>query len=112
MFQCHLDSLSDEDVHSGDGVKKRVMLRAGQVGPVTQFAQATFPPGGAVEPHVHQDMAEVYLVERGRGRVTVDGKELAIEAGSCVTVQAGERHSVENTGDAPLVITYFGVLAK
>ena len=112
MFQCHLKSLPDEPVHGTDTIMKRVMLRAGQVGSISQFAQASFPPGGEVKAHVHDDMSEVYLVERGRGLLKVDSKELSIEAGSCVTVHPGERHSLRNTGDGPLVITYFGVLAK
>ncbi|MDD9966403.1 MAG: cupin domain-containing protein [Myxococcales bacterium] len=112
MFQCHLKSLPDEPVHGADTIRKRVMLRAGQVGAITQFAQATFPPGTEVQPHVHEDMSEVYLVERGRGLLRVDSRELSIEAGSCVTVHPGERHSLQNVGEGPLVITYFGVLSK
>lgn len=112
MLQSHLRTLPDEPVHGAEVIKKRVMLRAGELAPITQFAQATFPPGATVAPHIHDDMAEVYLVEAGRGRMVVDGKELSVEAGSCVTVQAGERHALSNTGDGPLVVTYFGVLAK
>lgn len=98
-------------MHGSPDIAKRVMLSGGQVPAVTQFAQATLPPGASVGPHQHTDIAEVFLVEHGRGRLVVEGREVALSPGSCVTVEPGETHAVENHGDEPLVLTYFGVLA-
>ena len=39
----------------------------------------------------------------GRGRVTVEGHQVELKAGSLLRIQAGERHQVEPIGDVPLV---------
>lgn len=109
MLHCDLTRLPDQPVHGSTEVTKRVMLKYGQVGALTQFAQATFPPGARVDAHEHADMAEIFLVEQGRGEVAIDGRVIEVGPGACVTVQPGESHALDNTGDGPLVLTYFGI---
>jgi mannose-6-phosphate isomerase-like protein (cupin superfamily) len=45
------------------------------------------------EPHVHDEMFEVYLVARGSSTVVVAGREVALAAGDALFVEPGEAHT-------------------
>ena len=94
--------------HNG-AIAKTVLLALGEVEPVIQFAQATFPPGEVAASHAHRDMTEVFFVESGAGEMVVEGQVYRLEPGVCVVEEPQERHEVRNTGAAALVLTYFGV---
>lgn len=90
-------------------ILKRVLLRAGEVPHLTQFAQAPIAPGQHTAPHAHPDMYEIFWIEEGRGTLNLDGVEHPLLPGTCVVVEPGEVHELCNTGLQPLVVTYFGV---
>lgn len=104
-----LSDLPEEGVSHDPGIKKRVMLRNGDISHITNFSQATFAPGQTVTPHAHTDMVEVFFVESGHGTIWIDGEAHALAEGVCVTVETNETHELKNTGDTPMVLTYFGV---
>ena len=104
-----LSTLPVESVSHDPGIKKQVMLRNGDIPHLTNFSQATFAPGQTVTPHAHADMVEVFFVETGQGLIWIDGEAHPLTPGVCVTVEIGELHELKNTGDLPLVLTYFGV---
>jgi mannose-6-phosphate isomerase-like protein (cupin superfamily) len=85
------------------------MLKKGELPHLTQFAQARLAPGQVAGTHAHADMYEVFFVESGVGRMTIDGRAHHLEVGSCVAVEPGEVHELENVGSAELVVTYFGI---
>ncbi len=85
------------------------MLTMGELGNITNFAQAVFPPGEIAYQHSHEAMEEVFFVESGRGEILIDGINYALEPGVCVVVNARETHEIRNTGDADLIVTYFGI---
>src|SRR5919202_1987736 len=99
-----LSTLPTESVSHNSGIAKQVMLRNGELPHLTQFA-----PGQVAVAHAHADMFEVFFVESGVGRMTVDGHPHHLEAGSCVAVEPGEVHELENVGRTELVVTYFGL---
>ena len=99
----------EEAVLNNPAVTKRVMLRAGEVPHLGQLAQARFAPGETAGPHAHSDMSEIFFVEAGRGRITVNGADTPLEPGACVVVEPGEAHAITNTGGAELVVTYFSI---
>lgn len=104
-----LSHLPVEGVSHDPGIKKQVMLRNGDIPHITNFSQATFAPGQTVTPHAHADMVEVFFVETGQGIIWIEGDEHTLAEGVCVAVDSGETHELKNTGDLPLVLTYFGV---
>jgi quercetin dioxygenase-like cupin family protein len=104
-----LDALPAEPVSHNPAISKRVLLRADALPPVTQFAEAVFAPGQVAPAHAHADMGEVFLVTRGAGTITVDGRVVALRAGDCVAVEPGEVHELANPNDEPMVVVYFGV---
>jgi quercetin dioxygenase-like cupin family protein len=109
MKTLSLSAIPMEGVSHDPGIRKQVMLKKGELPHLTQFAQARFAPGQVARAHAHADMYEVFFVESGVGRMTVDGRAHRLEAGSCVAVEPGEVHELENVGSTELVVTYFGL---
>ena len=104
-----LSELPAESVSHDAGILKRVLLRRGELPHLTQLAQSRIAPGQVARAHAHPDMVEVFLVEAGKGTVTVDGMRHRVAAGSCIAIEAGEEHEITAAGDTELVLTYFGI---
>lgn len=100
-----------EGVSHDPQIRKQVLLRAGEVPNLTQFAQARLAPGERTQPHAHADMYEVFWVEAGSGTLLVDGAPHSLGPGACAVVEPGETHEWIGTGPEELVLTYFGLLA-
>lgn len=109
MKRTALDSLEEEPVSHNPAIKKKVMLRLGELPHLTNFAQARFGPGQTAAAHAHSDMCEVFFVESGHGIIQIDGQSHTLSAGVCVAVEPGEVHEVCNTGQEELVLTYLGL---
>ncbi|MEB3179748.1 MAG: cupin domain-containing protein [Nostocaceae cyanobacterium] len=104
-----LNHVPEEAVSHNPEIKKKVMLRWGDLPHLTNFSQARFAPGQVAAAHTHQDMCEVFFVESGMGEIRIDGTVYPLVAGSCVAVEPGEVHEVVNSGATELVLTYFGL---
>ncbi|MFM7426481.1 MAG: cupin domain-containing protein [Elainella sp.] len=109
MKHIALDQLPEESVSHNPAIKKRVMLRLGDLPHLTNFSQARFAPGQVAAGHAHADMCEVFFVESGNGTICVNGQDYALEPGVCIAVEPHETHEVCNTGSTELVLTYFGL---
>lgn len=109
MKLIDLHQVPEEAVAHNPAIKKRVMLRRGDLPHLTNFSQARFAPGQVAAGHAHADMAEVFFVEAGRGAIAIDGIRYELRPGVCVAVEPGEVHEVINHGDQELVLTYFGL---
>jgi quercetin dioxygenase-like cupin family protein len=109
MKHTELDRLPEESVSHNPAIKKKVMLRLGDLPHLTNFSQARFAPGQSAAAHAHSDMCEVFLVEAGTGQIAINGQAYLLTPGVCVAVEAGELHEVNNTGADELVLTYFGL---
>lgn len=57
-----------------------------------------FRPGARVAEHVHADADELLFVLRGRGRLTLNGRDRVIEAPLAVFIPAGTPHAFLNDG--------------
>ena len=85
------------------------MIAPGQLDFLTNFSQAVFPVGEAVEAHRHEDMAEVFFVQSGCGEIRIEDEVMQLKPGVCVLVEAEETHTLINTGTDTLIVTYFGI---
>ncbi len=106
-----LADVPEEGVSHDPEVKKRVLLRRGDVPHLMSFARAVFLPGQTARAHTHANMSEVFFVERGRGTMRVGGSGHTLAPGVCVAVVPGEEHEIVNDGAGELVLLYFGVEA-
>jgi quercetin dioxygenase-like cupin family protein len=107
--QTSLTQIPEESVSHNPAIKKKVMLRAGDLPHLTNFSQARFAPGQVAAAHAHADMCEVFFVESGSGVINVDGQPHVLTPGVCIAVEPGEVHEVINQGPDELVLTYFGL---
>ena len=112
MKRIEINELPERGVSHNAKIRKREILSNGEVGPLTQYARAVFPPGEKVDPHRHADMAEVFTVESGCGEIRIEDVAYVFSEGVTVLVEPGEVHEIINTGSTELVVTYFGVLAE
>jgi quercetin dioxygenase-like cupin family protein len=104
-----LNRLPEESVVHNPAIKKKVMLRLGDLPHLTNFSQSRFAPGQIAAAHAHQDMAEVFFVEAGTGIIRIDSEEYPLEVGNCIAVEPGEVHEIINNSSSELVLTYFGL---
>ncbi len=112
MKLIHIHELPDLGVSHNEKIRKRVMLSNGEVGAITTYARAVFPPGEKVVAHQHDDMTEVFTVESGCGEIRIADVSYVFSAGTTAVVELGEVHEIINSGTTDLVVTYFGVLAE
>ena len=109
MKLIRINELPDKGVSHNPRIRKREILANGELGPITNYARAVFPPGEIAGSHLHNDMAEVFTVESGCGEIRIDDVAYVFAAGMVVVVEPGEVHEIVNTGTTELVVTYFGV---
>jgi len=109
MKQAALHQIAEEAVSHNPAIKKKVMLRFGDLPHLTNFSQACFAPGQVAAAHAHADMCEVFFVEAGTGVILINQQAHSLSAGICIAVEPGEIHEVANTGTEDLVLTYFGL---
>lgn len=105
----YLDQLEEESVKHNDKIKKKVLIRKGDIPKVTQLAQVVFKPGQIASAHEHKDMYEVFFFRSGNGLMVIGSIEYEISPGTCVTVEPGESHEVRNNSDEELVVIILGV---
>ncbi len=109
MKLTSLQNLPEEGVSHNAKIRKQVMLRMGDLPHLTNFSQARFPPGEIAQAHAHADMCEVFFIESGTGKITINDQEYLLMPGSCIAVDPGEIHELCNLGMTELVVTYFGL---
>ena len=62
------------------------------------LAEATVPPHGATEAHLHRVTEELYFFTAGRGRMRLGDDEFDVAAGDCVVIPPGTEHALVNAG--------------
>ena len=70
----------------------------------SQAAQMTLSPGkteGGPD-NRHKGADQWLFVVAGRGIATVNGRRIALRAGTLVLIERGDRHEIRNTGRTPL----------
>lgn len=93
------------------GVMKKVLLRKDDFirGEVQMINWALLPAGRSFRPHYHEDMQEVFIIVRGRAKITVDDEQAEIGAGDAVVIPVGGIHEMENTGKEDVEYVVVGV---
>jgi mannose-6-phosphate isomerase-like protein (cupin superfamily) len=91
-------------VHGTEGLTHWTCLarRTGLHGDWEAVEWACLPPGAVSGEHLHTRTEEVYLILRGRGVVTLDGRPHQVAPGDVVLTGLGTRHGLRNTGTEPL----------
>lgn len=71
----------------------------------SQAAELTIQPGDSVggPENRHGGADQWVFVVRGHGEATVAGRQVVLEPGVLLLIEAGEGHELRNTADGPLV---------
>jgi len=67
----------------------------------SQLVLMSLKPGEDIGDEVH-DVDQFFRIEKGTGKLMIDGNESALADGSAVVVPAGSKHNIINTGSEPL----------
>lgn len=68
-------------------------------------AELQLAPGASIGLHEHNNEDEVFIIQKGRGLIVDDGKEVEVEAGDSILTGKGASHSIKNIGDEDLLVT-------
>lgn len=66
------------------------------------FARLKLKPGNSIGYHKHEGDFEGYYFIKGEGTFNDNGKEYPVKAGDFTLTEAGQSHSLENSGDDDL----------
>src|SRR4030067_1469997 len=67
------------------------------------LAHATCPPGNKLLGHA-DPMEEIYIIQKGLGRMQVGDEVCEVKPGDAVHIPMGHYHELTNTGDEELTI--------
>ncbi len=70
--------------------------------PHSQLVLMKLDPGEEIGMETHRDVDQFFRIERGTGKVIMNGEEHSISDGFAVVVPAGAEHNVVNTGSEAL----------
>lgn len=74
-----------------------------------QLVLMSLKPGEEIGDEVHKDRDQFFRIEKGKGRIVIDGTTHKIKGDDAIVVPAGSRHNLINTGDKPLKLyTLYG----
>jgi mannose-6-phosphate isomerase len=60
-------------------------------------------PGKRLSYQKHSQRAEHWVVVKGTAKVTLDGRDIFVEAGEAIDIRIGSAHRVENPGEQTLI---------
>lgn len=72
-----------------------------------KFQVVSFPPGASVSAHFHKKVREVFLIAKGVGTITINGKPYTAKEGDIFLIQPGDRHAFKNNRKKPFVLHIF-----
>lgn len=67
------------------------------------------PPGAGCGRHLHAACEEIYYIVSGQAVMTVNGEEIAVEAGDLITCPLGTIHGISTPADAAQPMAFFVV---
>jgi mannose-6-phosphate isomerase-like protein (cupin superfamily) len=96
-----------QNMRSGSGaVTVRHYFKPEEIKARTRLcAELMLPPGTSIGAHDHVEEDEIYIIQKGQGLMTGDGREFEVSAGDAVLTGQGASHSIKNTGKEDLVVT-------
>ena len=99
-----LRRLSEAAVEERGRLRSHFLMDAGDHGSRNMTVTwVDVPPGGEQRAHSHPDSEQVYVIVRGRGRMSVAGDVEEVGEGDLVFIPPAAPHGIVNTGTETLV---------
>jgi mannose-6-phosphate isomerase-like protein (cupin superfamily) len=74
-----------------------------------QLVLMSLKPGQDIGAETHATHDQFFRVEKGKGKIVIDGVSQKLKSGAGIVVPAGALHNLTNTGDKPMKIyTIYG----
>jgi mannose-6-phosphate isomerase-like protein (cupin superfamily) len=74
-----------------------------------QLVLMSLKPGQDIGAETHATHDQFFRVEKGKGKIVIDGVSQKLKSGAGIVVPAGSQHNLINTGDKPMKIyTIYG----
>ncbi|MGV8951529.1 MAG: cupin domain-containing protein [Cypionkella sp.] len=74
-----------------------------------QLVLMSLKPGQDIGAETHATHDQFFRVEKGKGKIVIDGVSQKLKSGAGIVVPAGALHNLINTGDKPMKIyTIYG----
>jgi quercetin dioxygenase-like cupin family protein len=98
-------------VKNQEGVNPWTIFGPGVMPPgkIMQISVTPFAPGQSCPEHVHRDLWEIFICERGQIDMRVDGENIALLEKEVVLVKPGQSHVINNTSDKPCELLIMGI---
>lgn len=87
----------EEETKDNDNFRKVVWT-----GEKSQLVLMSIPEGGEIGVETHPNVDQFFRVEKGEGKVIIDGEEISFSDDYAFIVPAGTEHNVVNTGSGDL----------
>ena len=96
------------------GVLKKILARREELfaGRVQMINWSLLPAGSSFQPHLHEDMEEVFVIVSGRAEIQVDDYKAILERGDAVVVSPGEIHQMSSVGDVDVEYLVVGIAGE
>ena len=105
MRAVRVRRLSEAAVQQRGRLRSHFLMDAGDLGSRNlTVTWVDVPPGGEQRVHSHPDSEQVYVIVRGRGRMSVAGDVEDVGEGDLVFIPPATTHSIVNHGTETLVI--------
>ena len=74
-----------------------------------QLVLMALKPGEDIGAETHTTHDQFFRIEKGRGRITIDGNITLVKSGDAIIVPSGAMHNLRNTGDKAMrLYTLYG----
>ena len=87
--------------HDEGRLDVRAVFEFGEIACNQSLVEASLPPGGSTERHLHATSEELYVILDGAGEMEIEGDRAPVAAGDVVLIPPGSRHQITAI-DGPL----------
>lgn len=93
------------------GVWKKILLRKNDLstGFVQMINWAKLPVGNSFAHHYHEDMEEIFVVMKGKTKITIGKENAILQSGDTVVIPMGQVHTMKNIGKTAVYYLVVGI---
>ncbi|MCH2182751.1 MAG: cupin domain-containing protein [Mariniblastus sp.] len=93
------------------GVLKKVLATRNDLiaGRVQMVNWSHLPAGSQFQSHYHEDMQEVFVILNGQVAMTVNGRQVELQGGDAILIDAREIHQMKNCCEQDVDYVVFGI---
>ena len=93
------------------GVWKKILLHKNDLssGLVQMINWAKLPIGNSFAHHYHEDMEEIFVIIKGKTKITIGEESAILQTGDTVVIPMGQVHAMKNIGKTVVYYLVVGI---